>query len=67
MTSTIWCWDEKFLASIFFSRNWSFGGAGIFLTRDSRSRRQKLLPEVGLFLGSDPWQRGKRLDLCRKP
>ena len=30
-------------------------------------RRQKLLPEVGLFLGSDPWRRGKRFNLCRKP
>ena len=45
MTSTIWCWDEKILASIFFSRNWSFGGAGIFLTRDSRSVVKSYCPK----------------------
>ena len=30
-------------------------------------RREKLLPEVGLFLGSDPWRRGKRFNMCRNP
>ena len=30
-------------------------------------RRQKLLPEVDLFLGRLPWRRGKRLNMCRNP
>ena len=65
MTSTIWCWDEKCLASIFFF----FEDTGVleeldFFEPQWQIRRQKLLPEVGLFLGRLPWRRGKRFNLC---
>ncbi len=58
--------DEKFLASIFFQETGVLEELGFFELR-WQIRRQKLFPEVGLFLGSDPWRRGKRLDLCQKP
>ena len=66
MTSTIWCWDENFLASIFLEETGVLEELGFFKPR-WQIRRQKLLPEVGLFLGRLPWRRGKRLNMCRKP
>ena len=35
--------------------------------RQWQMRRKKLLPEVPLFLGRDPWRWGKQLDLCFRP
>ena len=66
MTSTIWCWDEKFWHRFFFQETGVSDEPGIF-ERHQQIRLQKLLPEVGLFLGRLPWRRGKRLNLCRKP
>ena len=60
--------DSFFQTSLvldFFSRNWRLDEPGNF-ERHWQIRRQKLLPEVGLFLGRLPWRRGKRLNLCRK-
>ena len=31
-----------------------------------KMRREKLLPELALFLGRLPWRRGKSLNMCRK-
>ena len=56
----------NFWHRIFFEETGVLEELGFFKPR-WQIRRQKLLPEVGLFLGSDPWRRGKRLDLCRKP
>ena len=65
---------KKFWTIGFFQNNlvfeFCFQESGVLEEPDAferhwQIRRQKLLPEVGLFLGRDPWGRGKRLDMCR--
>ena len=57
---------KNFGTRFFFQETGVSDEPGIF-ERHWQIRRQKLLPEVGLFLGRLPWRRGKRLNLCRKP
>ena len=56
---------KKFGTRFFFQETGVSDEPGIF-ERHQQIRLQKLLPEVGLFLGRLPWRRGKRLNLCRK-
>ena len=68
MTSTIWCWDWiKFVWRQFLFQETDLSDEPGIFECHWQIRRQKLLPEVGLFLGSDPWRGGKRFNLCRKP
>ena len=57
---------KKIGTRFFFQETGVSDEPGIF-ERHQQIRLQKLLPEVGLFLGRLPWRRGKRLNLCRKP
>ena len=57
--------SKKIWYSIFFQETGVSDEPGIF-ERHQQIRLQKLLLEVGLFLGRLPWRRGKRLNLCRK-
>ena len=56
---------KNFGTRFFFQETGVSDEPGIF-ERHQQIRLQKLLPEVGLFLGRLPWRRGKRLNLCRK-
>ena len=57
---------KNFGTRFFFQETGVSDEPGIF-ERHQQIRLQKLLPEVGLFLGRLPWRRGKRLNLYRKP
>ena len=57
---------KNFGTRFFFQETGVSDEPGIF-ERHQQIRLQKLLPEVGLFLGRLPWRRGKRFNLCRKP
>ena len=58
--------QKKFGTRCFFQATGVSDEPGIF-ERHWQIRRQKLLPEVSLFLGRLPWRRGKRLNMCRNP
>ena len=57
---------KKIGTRFFFQETGVSDEPGIF-ERHWQIRRQKILPEVGLFLGRLPWRKGKRLNLSRKP
>ena len=57
---------NNFRLHFFFQETGVLEGPDTF-KRHWQIRREKLLPEVGLFLGRLSWRRGKRLNLCRKP
>ena len=57
---------NTWLGSIFFQETAVLEELRLF-ERYRHVQRKKLLPVVNLFLGSDPWRRGKRNNLCLNP
>ena len=58
--------EKMFWRSIFFQESEVLKGLWFFNPR-RHVRREKLLPQLPLFLGRLPWRRGKWLNMCRKP